>query len=97
LERRFFPTRRSSDLSRVVLKVIAGMTGTLPKVGDEPIFSVYTTSWVPPAVLPPETPWTHVAEKDAPDGLELDDAPPGDEPLALGDRKSTRLNSSHVA
>jgi hypothetical protein len=47
----------------VVLKVIAGMTGTLPKVGDDPIFSVYTTSWVPPAALPRETPWTHVAER----------------------------------
>jgi hypothetical protein len=77
-------TDPSGSGSCVVLKVIAGMTGTLPKVGDEPIFSVYTTSWVPPAALPPETPWTHVAEKDASDGLELDDAPPGDETLALG-------------
>jgi len=74
----------SASGSRVVLKVIGGMTGSLPKVGDEPVFSMYTTSWVPPAALPPETPWTHVAAKDAPDGLELDDTPPGDEPLALG-------------
>jgi hypothetical protein len=74
----------SASGSRVVLKVIAGMTGSLPKVGDEPVFSMYTTSWVPPAALPRETPWTHVAAKDAPDGLELDDAPPGDESLALG-------------
>lgn len=77
-------TDPSASGSRVVLKVIAGMTRSLPGLGDEPIFSVYTTSWVPPAALPPETPWTHVAEKDAPDGLELDDALPADEPLALG-------------
>lgn len=70
--------------SRVVLKVKAGMTLGLPAVGEVPIFSVFSTSWIPPAGLPTETPWTHVAPKDAADGLELDDGPSAEDVLVSG-------------
>jgi hypothetical protein len=72
--------------STVVLKVVGGMQGALPEPGEQAIFSVYTTSWVPPAALPETTPWTHVpdAGSERDDGAELDDGPPLDTALGLG-------------
>ena len=60
------------------------MTGPLPAAGHTAIFSVFTTSWVPPAPLPPESPWTYVAEADSMGVLELDDGPPLGEALGVG-------------
>ena len=77
-------TDASGAGSRVALKVKAGMTLALPALGDVPIFSVYTTSWVPPAGLPTETPWTHVASKGSADALELDDGPALEDALVSG-------------
>ena len=71
--------------STVVVKVVGGMKGELPRTGSEAVFSIFTTSWVPPAALPRETPWTHVPDPGrALDAKELDDGPPLDEALELG-------------
>lgn len=68
--------------AEVVFKVLAGMRGALPEVGQRATFSICTTTWVPPAPLPAETPWTHMMSDDS--DLELDVGPALEGVLVLG-------------
>jgi hypothetical protein len=65
--------------STVVLKVVAGMRGELPRQGDRVYFTIYHSSgsWSLSAPIPRTTPWTHTpsATGRLDEGSELDNGP----------------------
>ncbi len=68
--------------SRITLKVVAGVTGPLPEVGDQVMFSPYTREWHSQPYLPPDLPWTHVSADEPAGAGELEEAKSLDEVLA---------------
>ena len=71
--------------SRVTLKVTSGVTGELPAVGTEVLFSPYKSDWHSRPYLPADLPWTHVSpEEETSDRADIDETKSLDEVLTTG-------------